>query len=1039
MIYEPLQIEEWKRHAKAVNAKSARGCCAYTPKELIMMPDALTQWLLDILNAIECDRGDWPKTLMRARVVMLGKTEHAPTNPLQVRPITIASRICRNWARYRAMQAICHFQNHIPAAIGGTVSSVSADMVAALVLDSIEQSFEDDSVRCGVTVDLVKCYNSIPRKPVLAAMCKMGVCREYLRALEGMFRHLERYLELAGQIDATWKSTTGVPEGCCFSIIAMLALTMWVTSAIQFQTPDLQCVAYADNWAILGDDLDKLLRGLNVLCTLVEQLGMKIANDKSWVWSTSAGMRRRMRQLHQQGQLFALRLVHADLGCDISYSKKITKVTAKKRLAKANRVLQRVGRKKIPKKFKNTMHKQLSIGIVGHGSEFTFYTPAELKSLRANSCKAIGRSRGGVSPYLALTATGDAKEPELALAIRKCFFWRRFFRVFPHLENPFLDRTALEDFKSKTGPACVFQKTMKALGWDCLPHGVLQHEHGFRVQWLRCSKGFLQRTFQLAWNLKACVVLQDRKGFDLQCMHLRDQRILVSKQTGASLTDCIQYMTGKHITNDALCHYAHGTSDDKCPLCGKKDGRAHRIHHCTELAHVRKGFGPVLRWLVRMPQAVANFGVLPYEWQHLQTDIVDLSSYQIPCFAEDDWVHVFTDGSCYFSHDFCLARAAGAWICSDGTSVIKSGFAMLPGSDHTPFRAEIWAIILVLQRYKCVTFHVDCMAAIQVLDEFVTSRRHHSVPSIRDHWDLWSVVWALLQHRDADDICIRHIKSHQTISEDTTAYERWRIELNNQVDEIAKQTVLHVLGRKHGFFVKIDKDHTTNGKLLEQFHEMWHQMNQCVLSVMQKKKVQRETALPTFTLPIDESRLVTLNCKLEEGAMQTCPLGSIFAKRIIRYFHGLRWDPDAQPVSLLELYIDFSCWTNTLVPVLLDTGSVGPRGGKIMRYELPDLHPGADQVSETLAIQMRAWTRAVKWLHAIWKPDSIPTIVTNSRTTHRYGFPEKRILGLTGHPVFRTKLDPCLRLWKFFHTSSGAHRSLKRVWSRSHAVAAAGG
>ena len=106
----PLTVTEWKLHAKSVKRRSARGSCAYTAKELLMLPDELTEWLLVVLREIGTGDMQWPPSLMTSRVVLLGKTDEPPTSPLQIRPITIASRIYRNWSRYRSMQIVKHLQ-----------------------------------------------------------------------------------------------------------------------------------------------------------------------------------------------------------------------------------------------------------------------------------------------------------------------------------------------------------------------------------------------------------------------------------------------------------------------------------------------------------------------------------------------------------------------------------------------------------------------------------------------------------------------------------------------------------------------------------------------------------------------------------------------------------------------------------------------------------------------------------------------------------------------------------------------------------------
>lgn len=84
----------------------------------------------------------------------------------------------------------------------------------------------------GLVVDLVKCFNRISRIPLLTAFLWMGVPVQCLRALEEMLDSLQRFteIEIAHQMGGTIPSTCGFPEGCAFSVAAMLMLSIWASS-----------------------------------------------------------------------------------------------------------------------------------------------------------------------------------------------------------------------------------------------------------------------------------------------------------------------------------------------------------------------------------------------------------------------------------------------------------------------------------------------------------------------------------------------------------------------------------------------------------------------------------------------------------------------------------------------------------------------------------------------------------------------------------------------------------------------------------------
>eukprot|EP00435_Cladocopium_sp_Y103_P022522 s2144_g5.t1 len=554
LMYQPLDADEWKRNAKSVPKKSARGSCGFTCKELVFMPNILLEWLLTLLMEIEKGSFHWPSSLMVARVVMLGKTSDRPKCPLQTRPITIASRIYRNWARYRSLQIISHVQKFLPPAIAGTAAGVSSDMLAAHVLLEVEQALLDGIPRMGITIDLVKCFNQIPRKPVLAAMLKIGIPAEYVTALDSMFLQLRRVLELSGEIGPKLKSTTGVPEGCAMSLVSMISLTVWVAKYIEasVHSSAAQCLAYADNWAIITKTIGDLQTGVQALDNIVRMLRMNISVEKSWTWATHAQQRKALSTVQLAGRSVPTKLVTEELGCDVSYCKKVSKKVTKKRIAKTVRVLGRVGAKKLPKRFKAQMTNQLSAGISGYGSALVYHTVSDLRVLRTAICRSLGRSRAGNSPYLSTLVTEGVEDLALTLLLRKIFFWRRFLGVFTCWRQEFLD--ALAFGRHKHGATAFLRRTFEDHGWSCRTDGRVVHERGWNFNWITDSKNHIRNLLRLSWSYLVCQQVQERKSFDIDCLDTSAFFRATGKDDCPRKTDALNLACGKHVTNDALAH-----------------------------------------------------------------------------------------------------------------------------------------------------------------------------------------------------------------------------------------------------------------------------------------------------------------------------------------------------------------------------------------------------------------------------------------------------------------------------------------------------
>ena len=1033
--FQPLEVATWKHHAKAVKKGSARGSCGYTPRELLKMPDCLTALLLQLLSMIENAVIQWPPSLMWARVVMLAKSDQPPQNPLQTRPITIISRLYRTWSRYRSFQIIAHIQAQLPPAIAGTAKGVSSEMLAAHVLCEVENAHQSNHAKLGVTVDLVKCFNRIPRRPVLAALAKMGVPQAYLTALNAMFQQLSRFLEIGGQIGEPQTSTSGVPEGCCFSIVCMLALTAWTSAIIEAASDTTACVAYADNWELIADSYNALVDALTAMIRFVDDLHVEIASDKSWVWATHAPERKLLREVSILGRSFPLKHVSTDLGCDVSYGRCITKLTTKKRIAKAKRVLARVGKKQWPKKVKCSVAKQLAPAIISYGSELTFYSKTDFKGTRAACCRAVCRSRGGANPHLALFAPGDAVDPQLILAIRKCMFWRRYFQRFPVHREPFLERVANPTSRLRAGPALVFRRTMADLGWKCHEGGVMTHNQGWCINWLLCSRRFLRKMLEKSWNLHVSEVAASRKKFDIPLIDVSIVRKTVEKLEDMQRGDFINFLIGKHVTNDALVHYSKGATSNKCPLCDEVDSRSHRIHHCTGLCDIRNKYPDVLTWLQTKAEAVGEYALLPYGLEKVDArfshDPVPID-VPVPDWHQHD-PHVqhciYTDGSADFNHDFVLTVASGAYVCVQDGKVSSTVSEMVPGYDHSSYRGEIWALLLALRDFVFATIHTDSAAVCSVANYLIKCRISGECPSFRDHHDLWNCVWRMLLTRPKDAVRVLKVKAHLGVSCALDPVTHQHTIWNDKADAAAKQCIKTFLKGKKRVLTQACASRDADGCLHLRFANMWCEMTAKCREVVRREQPVNRSLMPVFHVSFYVLNAITCVCKVPKHVLAECPLGPVFAERVRQYFDGLRWDLSQEPIGLLHLYFDFCLHTKTMAPVSV------PNASGVEEFLLADQSIAADALRPALVVQSRTWNKMIKWLLKVWGNPPF-ALIPKAKSLSRYGYPFGAV-SLSGSPDLRAKDASMQHLWNYFHVNGAVASSLSRSWQPRVPITAA--
>eukprot|EP00438_Fugacium_kawagutii_P013663 Skav213136 [mRNA] locus=scaffold107:376351:402111:+ [translate_table: standard] len=646
-----------------------------------------------------------------------------------------------------------------------------------------------------------------------------------------------------------------------------------------------------------------------------------------------------------------------------------TKVIAKQRLAKAKRVLTRLRKKRLPKHFKVQMTNQLSASLVGYGSEVTYYTHSEFTSLRAACCKATGRAWSGCNPHLSMFAAGDARDPELAMLIRKCFFWRRYLRRFPQRTPDFQYKLQCTHGKQSTGPVGVFVRTLHDHGWSVSEQGYLIHSRGWVLDWMQVSKGHLVRMLSLSWNVKVCRIVGHRKHFEAECIDVtlgkRGHKLTVEQRPHA-----ISLVIGRHVTRDALVHYPHGTTTDKCPLCGNRDGRFHRFQDCAGLAEVRSRYPKVMRWLQQQSSTTIYYGLLPLDLTLADAVLGDWSpipEFLPPEDTGDAMVCAFTDGSALHNRMFFTTKAAGAFVICDHTQVLQQHAEPLPGQEQSAYRGEIWGLILLMAAHVRVHVHADCAAMLNVLQQLLVARRSNSKPGYSDHIDLWSIVWELLVSRPVDAVQWTKVRAHTAWKQSSCADTRWKGAMNDRVDALAKECAHKSLRPHTGATQKFEAKRTRDHAHLVDYHVMIAECNTKCLAASQRDSTCRTATMPVFELPFEASRAFRLSCKLPKKVLAKCPVGGLFAERLCSYFSQLEWDPEAPTVSPHELLVDFMLTTRTLPPVHVIVAHHN-RKQPTKAYMLPDQSiAAAEQARQTsFAALLMVWRSGVRWLMQNW-------------------------------------------------------------------------
>jgi len=359
----------------------------------------------------------------------------------QVRPITIFSVVYRLWAKARASQISKWAQAFIPKEVVCGLPGLSACHVWGLSIDTIEQANFTKTSALGAVFDLIKAFNTFPRKLIAKLLIHLGIPSRIVNCYMSMLKTFKRGICLAGSLSDFRSSTTGAPEGCNLAVIAMLALAFMFTSTVHSSEYDAQAVAYADNWAVMTKSLADLKGAVNLIIKMCKAFRLQLAFDKSWTWATKGNHRVALKKVDFDGYSIPVRLHEREVGADVNYCRRRSRKTTNSRFQFARERLRKLRFIPVSRKHKARLMKASAYAKALYGAEAVHIPSNQFASLRSQAVRALSLDGPGVSPFIALHLTSkESMDPQLLTIMARIKHVRSFYRVHTDRLSDFLVR-----------------------------------------------------------------------------------------------------------------------------------------------------------------------------------------------------------------------------------------------------------------------------------------------------------------------------------------------------------------------------------------------------------------------------------------------------------------------------------------------------------------------------------------------------------------------------------------------------------------------
>ena len=758
--------------------------CGWTPFRLVALLAEAT--------------GKWPQVVRAVSVSCIPKDDSPVLKPGSIRAIGVASAVYSLWSSIRFRQ-LGDWQNQVapPQILGGIPhrSSEEHELSFSLAL----QDPQPDDHPVSIFLDRFKCFDLVLPEVALGIAKRCGLPDQIYQACLGFYDNQVRFFKIGTFYGPRVWTANSALQGCSMSVLMINIMYSVMTRMIYAQCPGISLSSYIDDcklWAPVSRTTD-LIAAFRKIAEFDERIGQVLNLEKSQVLAPSLfGARKVIRRIRKP--LAATTKVKA-LGRSFQMNQKRDSSLQTKRVQKALLSLRKIAALPLS-------HSQKQFYIQTHAhSKWTFGSETQglslrtIQQLRVATVNCLDPSQHNLrSPFLLLAVQQDPfLDP----------FGRWVWHVFSTLRRlaKHHHQTAKAIFESTqkigspqssvvNGIHKVFRFLLDKLDWEIQDPAILTVKtcsgsfgfSGFSDNFFKEVVGDAVRSFlihQLKDRYETGDIPPDSRVDVALTRYLLDrsfatpedvkrlapfiQRLPVNFNYARNLLQLAQ--SGRVVTAPRLA--AMGKSRTRhCDHCDVVESHHHLFALCPKYEHTRPTnipTAPSLSW---------NTGIVFSPCIRFENHLWDFPIFQ----KHSANGVVFIDGSCFPCPRKDLQTASSAY-CVGRLQYVQS----LPGPDQSSQRAELFALLLVLQHFSGdVDVACDCQNVVSGFLYLKSGHFRSSLVERLDNRDIWAAIaFAALQFDGV--INVFKVKAH-VVDSGSIDQSPHLSAGNRRVDELAR-------------------------------------------------------------------------------------------------------------------------------------------------------------------------------------------------------------------------------------------------------------
>ena len=924
MPLPPITVSDWYAAVRTKKNRTASGPDGFNKQDLVNMPPTLVQDLIDLIRQIE-EGQKWPIAMTTGLISAIEKSSDAQT-PSQFRPITVLSLAYRVWSSIRARQLLDWLSLHSPDGLCGNRKGHSTAQVWWQISSQLEHTWHEDLALSGAIGDIIKCFNNLPRVPILSIAKHMKIPDQLIIPWFNAISQLQRRFVVSGGVGPICWGVTGFPEGDPLSVCSMYLVNIVMDQWITHHLRNSMLMTFVDNIEVISRDFLETAQAMEILEQFCHLLDIELDSGKTVFWAATTEARKHFRQLHLNVSMGG-----RDLGGHVAYCKRHTNSTITTRCVITAMLWDQLKRSTAPIHQKAKVCHTVAWPRALHGSSTVNVAPAKISTLRAGAMRALGFARKGASPLIQMSLCLPSKcDPgywmlrETVMQFRRC--------CEPDKVFPLLDSLAFG--KSHTtfpGPCGIFLKRIHEICWCWIGNGWINDHDGYPLHILHTPIQLLCLRIEQAWGQHIGSMQVNRRT--MKGMHNVDHSFSmqgIDKLSGEDQGILRVAMNGTFYTNDKLVH-GHTVQSKACPWCPSEDSITHRHLHCPYMRDFWEAIPESRREEIQdAPPCLVNhlwfpdLQASPFFRKALLT-IPDTTDVFEPLNFQSDIYHLFTDGSCLKPETPRLRLATWAVVAANLQTqqfepVSTGGVTgLLQTIGRAEFLAALAALRFLLTVSKGGFIWIDNLLVQQTVRDYLQGG---APPEIMDaDHDLKQRIFSVCRRLQTQQIPVKAVKvrSH----EDETAYtefvERWAIRGNNQADRLASEARRSLPTAILQIWPGLVHQHDRQVQWRKDLRHLFLQVGKRALQTKSEREEKAHEApfiRPQPDVPPDFPEAFFPFPNWEDRNLET-QLGEA-GPVVFEWIRDLTQDTTAEPmwISTYQLLVDFQLTTSQIGPRL---------------------------------------------------------------------------------------------------------------------------